>query len=383
MPRQILLGMGTGGCGLELLTEIWRQQPHCRATFQQPPLLPWVSRNSQREIQERFTRWQQTTTERFVADVAAFYLPYADTALANTPNLTCVCLRRPEDEVVATMTAALMRHAADYYVKDGKPTDEVHCFKSATKSLVTLFGMVPAKDFGPLQLQAVRNQYVGAGWTRRFCNASVNRLRRIWKWGVSQALVPVATWQALTTVSPLKAGKCAAPDRPKRQAVPDAHLEAVRAKLSPRCQAFFDLLRWTGARPSEIRSLTWAMINQTGPVWTARLMDHKTVSKGKERTIYFGPRAQAVLTRPKRKGSSKVITIGPDTLSEAMRDACEAVKVTPFTPYHLRHTLGTAVRDTIGIEAAQAALGHASADMTAVCTSKMDKLASEAAAKLG
>lgn len=124
MPRQFLLGMGTGGCGLVLLAEIWRQQPHCRATFQQPPLLPWESSHNRREIQERLTRWQQTTTERFVADVAAFYLPYAETALRNMPNLTCVCLHRPEDEVMATMTAALnaqSRVPLDHWTSEPTP----------------------------------------------------------------------------------------------------------------------------------------------------------------------------------------------------------------------------------------------------------------------
>ncbi len=284
---------------------------------------------------------------------------------------------------VAELVLTYLKHAETYYVKDGKPTDEVHCFRSAVKSLVTLFGMLPAKDFGPLQLQSVRTQFIANGWTRRFCNASVNRLRRIWKWGVSQALIPVTSWQALTAVSPLKQGKCDAPDRPKRQAVPEADIVAVREHLTPRCRDFFDLLRWTGARPSEIRTLEWSMLDRTGPVWTANLIEHKTADKGKSRVIHFGPRAQEVLKRLKRKGSTRVITIGPDTLSEAMRDACVVAKVKPFTPYHLRHTHGTLVRDSIGIESAQAALGHASADMTAVYTTKMDALASAAAAKCG
>lgn len=292
----------------------------------------------------------------------------------------------PQDDgpSVAELVLVYLRHAETYYVKDGKPTDEVHCFKSAVKSLVSLFGMLPAKDFGPLQLQAVREQYIAAGWTRRFCNASTNRLRRIWKWGVSQSLVPVTSWQALTAVSPLKAGKCKAPDRPKRQAVPAAHIDVVREKLTPRCQALFDLLRYTDARPDEIRNLEWSMIELTEPVWRADLSRHKTAYRGKSRVIHFGPQAQTVLKRLRRKKpSGRVLIIGPDTLAEAMRSACDAAKVPRFTPYHLRHTHGTKVRDCIGIEAAQAALGHASADMTAVYTSKLDKLASEAAAKLG
>jgi len=284
---------------------------------------------------------------------------------------------------VAELVLTYLRFAQTYYVKDGKPTDEVACFKSAVSPLVTLFGVLPSKDFGPLQLQVMRTQYIAAGWTRRFCNASVNGLRRIWKWGVSQELVPVTTWHALTTVAPLKAGKCDAPDRPKRQAVPRADLMAVKRKLTRRCRAMFDLLRFTGARPSEIRMLEWSMLDQSLPVWSATMNDHKTAHKGKIRVLHFGPRAQRVLRRLKRNKSRKITVIGPDTLSEAMRDACDELAIDRFSPYHLRHCHGTTVRDELGHEHAQAALGHAAPDTTAIYTSKLDKLASEAAAKCG
>ena len=133
--------------------------------------------------------------------------------------------------LVAELLLAFKRHADVYYSKDGKKTAEVDCLNSAMRPVRELFAMLPAKDFSPLNLKAVQQKYVAAGWSRGFVNASANRIRRIWKWGVSEGLVPVATWQALQSVSGLKIGHTVAPDRKRREAVSDERLEAVRPHL--------------------------------------------------------------------------------------------------------------------------------------------------------
>src|SRR5262249_3222878 len=38
--------------------------------------------------------------------------------------------------------------AAGYYVKDGSPTSELHCIRSAVRFLKRLYGLTPARDFG-------------------------------------------------------------------------------------------------------------------------------------------------------------------------------------------------------------------------------------------
>jgi integrase len=49
----------------------------------------------------------------------------------------------------------------------------------------------------------------------------------------------------------------------------------------------------------------------------------------------------------------------------------------------LRHTAGTAIREEMGIEAAQALLGHSRLDVTQVYAEKSKALAREAALRLG
>ena len=129
---------------------------------------------------------------------------------------------------VAELLLAFLRHAETYYSKNGKPTAEVDCFRSAMRPVRELFGLIRAVDFSPLNLCAVQQKYVDRGWCRKFVNASTNRIRRIWKWAVSQGLIPSERWTALTSVPGLKEGHTTAPDYEEREAVSDAHIESVR-----------------------------------------------------------------------------------------------------------------------------------------------------------
>ena len=290
--------------------------------------------------------------------------------------------------LVAELLLAFKRHADVYYSKDGKKTAEVDCLNSAMRPVRELFAMLPAKDFSPLNLKALQQKYVAAGWSRGFVNASANRIRRIWKWGVSEGLVPVATWQALQSVSGLKIGHTAAPDRKRRESVSDERLEAVRPHLLlKRGQRrdihldLFDLLRATGARPSELLGLSMDDIETTGEIWVADLTDHKNAHRGLSRKLFFGPKSQLILRRCPSVGP--LFPIKRQTFSDTVKAACIAAGIPPFVPYCLRHTKATELRDAIGIESAQAALGHAQPSMTARYSTRMDKLAIAAAAACG
>jgi hypothetical protein len=72
------------------------------------------------------------------------------------------------------LVLAFMRHADGHYVKDGKPTSEIHCLKAATSPLVKLYGFTAVDEFGPLMLKAVRQNFIEAGWVRESCNKGVN-----------------------------------------------------------------------------------------------------------------------------------------------------------------------------------------------------------------
>jgi integrase len=282
---------------------------------------------------------------------------------------------------VNELCLAFMRHAATYYTKNGKPSDEVWCFKSALKPLIEMYGFVPVDQIGPLQLKAVRQAFIVKGWCRGFCNKSTNRVRHVWKWGVENGMVNSATLQALQAVAPLKAGKCAAPDHKPREAVDSERIEAVRPHLSQHHRDLFDLLLATGSRPSELLGLSMADIDITGDIWLADLTAHKNAHRGLSRKLFFGPRSQLILRRLPATGL--LFTIKIRTFSAAVQRACKAAGIDPFVPYELRHTKLTEIRDEMGIESAQATGGHAQPSMTAHYSSKLDKLAIESARRLG
>lgn len=98
---------------------------------------------------------------------------------------------------IVELGAAYLKFAKTYYVKNGKVTDELHSVKIAIRHLNQNYGKTFAKDFGPLALVAVRQQMIDAGNSRGYINNNVNRIRRMFQWGVSNELVPVTVTKHL------------------------------------------------------------------------------------------------------------------------------------------------------------------------------------------
>jgi hypothetical protein len=107
MSRRVILGMGTGQCGLRLLVEILNRQPGTKVTFEEAPWLPWRCDPAAPGLPERLKRFLETRSEEIVGDVASFYLPHLERALLLFPDLRIICLRRPCEEVVDGFCRAL------------------------------------------------------------------------------------------------------------------------------------------------------------------------------------------------------------------------------------------------------------------------------------
>jgi len=277
-----------------------------------------------------------------------------------------------------------LRHAETHYVKDGKPTSEVHILKSVIRPLNELYGMLPAKDFGPLALKAVRAKMVELGWCRDTINAGMSRIRRIFKHAIANELIDGSILQRLQCVAPLLAGRTEAHDNAPRTAVESDQIEAVRKLVSPIVRDLIELQRLTGSRSGELLKLTTSMLNRTGDIWQAELGDHKTRHHGKSRTLHFGPHAQLILT--------KYLSADPDerlfrmtgaAYRRAITRACEKLGIDRWVPHQLRHTNADVVREEFGLEHTQAVLGHAKANMTKHYAQASSKKAAEVARKIG
>lgn len=230
------------------------------------------------------------------------------------------------DLTMNELMAAYWQYAEAYYVKDGKPTSEQATIRCALRSVKHLYGETPAREFGPLALKAVRDEMVRqpitlrykvkdpetgkASWaervlrqglTRRLINKQIGRIRRLFAWAVEEELLPVEVYQALLTVKGLKKGKTAAREKPRVGLVPEAFVEAVLPLVPPAVATMIRVQLLTGARPQDIVNLRALDIDRSGPVWEYRPPRHKTehhnddASPDRERVVFLGPRAQALL----------------------------------------------------------------------------------------
>jgi two-component system phosphate regulon sensor histidine kinase PhoR len=93
------------------------------------------------------------------------------------------------DLTVVELIAAYLDFAKSYYENDRGTTSEFTCMCEAIRPVRKLYGELIANAFGPLALKAVREQMIANGWCRTHINRQVNRVRRIFKWGVENELI--------------------------------------------------------------------------------------------------------------------------------------------------------------------------------------------------
>ena len=314
----------------------------------------------------------------------------------------------PQDAITVTeLVAAYYRFAKSYYEKNGESTETAENMRPVLRMMRQLYGHTLALEFGPLALKSLQSKMVSNGQSRTYANMNVARIKRMYKWAVSEELVPPAVYHALSTVSGLRKGRTEARETPAVSPVCDETVEATLPHLPKVVADMVGLQRLTGCRPGEVCILRPCDVNTSGDVWEYRPESHKTEHHNRERVIFIGPRAQDVL-RPyllrdksaycfapaeserKRNAQRREIRQTPITPSQACRRpkqtrrrapgdryssdsfrravhrACDLAGVERWCPNRLRHTAGTEIRKRFGLEAAQVTLGHAAANVTQI-----------------
>ena len=99
MNRRIILAISVAGVA----------EPGVQVSHEEPPKLPWKKLPGERVIRERFARMRRHRDGRILGDVASFYLPYVQNAIAVEPAIRIVCLKRPREEVVRSFCSWLDR----------------------------------------------------------------------------------------------------------------------------------------------------------------------------------------------------------------------------------------------------------------------------------
>jgi integrase len=199
------------------------------------------------------------------------------------------------DYTVAELLVAYLKFAKTYYASEGDSTSEFTCLTYAVRPLRALYAHVRVNEFGPLALKTVRQKMVEQDLCRTQINRQINRIRRVFRWGVENELVPASILHALQAVAPLKRGRTEARESEPVRPVPDDHVDAVLPHVSRQVAAMIKLQRLTGARPGEVVLLRPCDVDRNDPVWIYRPHRHKTQYRSREREIFLGPKAQAVL----------------------------------------------------------------------------------------
>lgn len=311
------------------------------------------------------------------------------------------------DYTVAELIAGYLDFAREYYRKGGGTTSEVENIRLAMRPLRRLYGHTAAASFGPKSLKAVRAAMVEADLCRREVNKRVRHVVRAFKWAVEEELVPAAVHHGLRAVSGLRAGRTSARESKPVQPVPEAHVEAIRPHVAPQIWAMIELQRLTGARPGEVCILRTCDLDTSGPVWTYAPQRHKTQHRGKERTIYRGPRAQEVV-KPWLRPDPTAYLFQPREVVDAQIAARRRARRSPLTPsqrarrraphrrrppgehytaesygrviakacrragvphwhlHQLRHGAATRLRKQYGIDVARVILGHSTPAITEI-----------------
>jgi integrase len=337
---------------------------------------------------------------------------------------------------VADLALKYLDHAEVYYRRpDGSTTSSVDGIRMACRALFA-YSAVPAASFGPRMLKTLRESLVREGRPRVTVNRTAKTIRRMFKWATSEDLVPGDVWKNLEAVDPLRKGRTEAPELPAIEEVPEPIVEATLPHLSAIVSAMVWFQRLTGARPGEVCLLRPCDIDRTRDVWVYSPPYHKLSWRETPtpRVIPIGPDAQRVITpfllrsaeaycfspreaeeqrsrsrrldrkspltpsqkarRPKRNGQRRPGEAYTSTsYRRAVHRAIEAANklraaagdqpLPVWSPNQLRHLRAGELEERLGIEAANAVLGHADLRTTQIYARRKREVAIDAIRRLG
>ncbi len=206
---------------------------------------------------------------------------------------------KPKPDTGPTVVQILLPyldHCDRYYRReDGSPTGEADNIRLAFRPLREMYAHTTAKDFGSLQLKAVRQKIIDSGLTRSGVNRRIAYIVQAFRWAAEEKMVPASVWHDLKCVKRLERGRSIARETPEVPPVPMDRVEATIPHLSRQVAVMVRLQLLTGARPGEICDLRACDIDTTRPIWVYRPCQHKEKWRGKSRSIYIDAEAQSIV----------------------------------------------------------------------------------------
>jgi integrase len=297
-----------------------------------------------------------------------------------------------------------------YMRKDGTTSSTIHECHMIVRA-IEADGAMPAAAFKAKALVAVQRRLVDEGRPRTTVNRIVKGIRRLFRWATVNEYVPDGLVHALEAVEPLRPGQTDAPELDPVTDIDDTLVDKTLAVMQRVPRDLIRFIRLVGCRPGEACMIRPCDVDTSTPVWRWTLPKHKNAWRGHGRVVLVGPKAQAVL-RPYLKRQPERYCFSPiesererlrylgrkhvaarlamckdhysvSSLRCAIKRAGERANVPAWTTMQLRHTAATEAREALGLDAAQARLGHKSAHITQMYASLSEKRAAEVAVALG
>lgn len=352
-----------------------------------------------------------------------------------------------KDITIAELVLKFLEHATTYYVDPitKQPTSEVTSCRDGLRPLCRLYADLPASEFGPLALQTLRQAMVSGSWltdeekdfrtknnrpiglARTTTNKHISRVKLAFKWASSVELIPASVHAALATVAGLRRGRSAARETEAVKPVSSALIDDTLPHLPPVVRDMVKILLLTGMRCGELCIMRACDLDMTGETWLFRPERHKALWRDKERVIAIGPTAQDIIRQYLTVNTSAYL-FSPARQEELIQAERRAKRKTPLWPSHLkrndtkkkpsrkrppgdrfkvgavnraigvackkaniphwhvhqlRHSASLAFSREMGLEAARAALGHATVNMSALYAGRDLEAAKSVAAKIG
>jgi integrase len=323
---------------------------------------------------------------------------------------------------VAELCGRFIRHAEQRYAAGGK-RGEFQQMRLAVDHLVRwgTFGSLRVVDFTPLRLAEYRDRLAnrrrkplkGAPDEERptlkrgYVNSMLVRVKMIFKWGVSQEMVPVDTWRALTAVEPLRRFKSTATEPVKKKPARPRDFVPIRKFVSPTIWTMILVQHYTGARGDSVCNMKPEQIDRTRTPWIWKAK-HKGDARGIDLTIHIGPRCRKHLEPFLAKCKPGQYVFRPRAVRECVRyrdhydsqsyrqavkhgiAKCNTARVArgrkpirEFRPHELRHGRGHFIRANFNLEATAAVLGHRSLRVSQIYSERRLDLAVKVAESTG
>lgn len=361
------------------------------------------------------------------------------------PSLAEIC----EPIHVDLLGDAYIAHARETYRKRGSPTSTIWKIRAALELLYRSgLGEIRADQAGPVWLKRFQSwlaDHPEQRWSRNTINEYVRIVVEMFRWGVSEQVVPPELPTSLDTVKSLRKN-AARRGREHRDGkhvgdVDRAVLQQTRRRLPRRVRIMVNVQMLTGMRPSEVCCMRPRHITPLrSGVWvfavpfTANKTEHLEIS----RQVFLGPRCMRLLRmvwpasrdepffsprktqedvraaraaarktprypshdlrlrRKRRHGREELSSTAgeiytPTGYRQVIERACRSVfgedaqgrPLKLWTPNQLRHTRATVIANRVDLLAAKEVLGHRSIETTMRYVRVRDKKAIDVAARCG